>query len=102
MKKHWLITTLLILSFCFSLLPAPAHAAALIKTGTCGNQGDNLTWTLDDTGLLTITGTGGMAPYDEGDARWFPYWELITAVVIEEGVTTLLTRLSRAAPTLPQ
>ena len=89
MKNRWLITAILAIAICFSLIPTPAHAAALIKTGTCGDQGDNLTWTLDDTGLLTISGTGGMAPYDEGNARWFPYWEQITAVVIEEGVTDI-------------
>ena len=89
MKKRCFITAILAIVICFSLFPAPAHAAAVMKTGTCGNQGDNLTWTLDDTGLLTISGTGEMASYDEGDARWYPYWESITAVVIEDGVTSI-------------
>ena len=31
------------------LLPTAAFAA---DSGTCGAEGDNLTWTLDDTGLL--------------------------------------------------
>jgi hypothetical protein len=34
--------------------------AEIIKQGTCGANGDNLTWTLDDEGLLTISGEGEM------------------------------------------
>ena len=34
--------------------------AEIIKQGTCGKNGDNLTWTLDDEGLLTISGEGEM------------------------------------------
>ncbi len=89
MKNRWIFTAILAIAICFSLLPAPAQAAAVMKTGTCGDQGDNLTWTLDDTGLLTISGTGEMAEYDRGDARWFPYREQINAVVIEDGVTSI-------------
>ena len=38
---------------------------AEIHTGTCGAQGDNLTWTLDtETGVLTISGTGDMEDFD--------------------------------------
>ena len=53
--------------------------------GTCG---DNLTWTLDDAGTLTISGTGTMKAYDE-KAPWAGYKSKITAIVIEYGVTTI-------------
>ena len=43
------------------LLPTAAFAA---DSGTCGAEGDNLTWTLDDEGTLTISGAGAMADYD--------------------------------------
>ena len=36
----------------------------IVASGTCGaegNNGDNLTWILDDEGVLTISGTGAMA-----------------------------------------
>lgn len=32
-----------------------ASAAAVTESGTCG---ENVTWTLDDAGTLTISGTG--------------------------------------------
>ena len=50
---------------------------------TCG---DNLTWTLDDDGTLTIMGKGDMtsAPWREGDDR-----DLITSVIIKNGVTSI-------------
>lgn len=38
-----------------------------MASGTCGaegNNGDNLTWILDDEGVLTISGTGAMANWN--------------------------------------
>gem|GEM_PF-1609712 len=64
-------------------------------SGICGTDGDNLTWTLDRaTGVLTISGEGAMADYTSstyyGYAPWRKdYKEEITAIVIEQGVTTI-------------
>lgn len=44
-----------------SLAPVIANAA---ESGICGADGDNLTWTLDDNGTLTISGTGDMEEFD--------------------------------------
>lgn len=44
-------------------------SAETVASGTCGANGDNLTWTLDDLGTLTISGEGDMAdfgPYNDG------------------------------------
>ena len=61
----------------------------LIRKGTCGAEGDNLTWLLDtDTGVLTISGTGAMADYRES-APWHEYRDSIKTVVIEDGVTSI-------------
>lgn len=62
--------------------------------GTCGAEGNNLTWTLDDSGTLTISGTGAMADYDievYGDtiAPWAKYKKNIKKVVIGKEVTTI-------------
>ncbi len=58
------------------------HAA---KSGTCG---ENLTWTLDDNGVLTISGTGDMYDYDTVDtAPWQD--DTVKSVVIENGVTRI-------------
>ena len=55
--------------------------------GTCGEQ---LTWTLDDAGLLTISGTGEMYYYSaEYSATTAPWGDEVKAVVIEPGVTSI-------------
>ena len=59
-------------------------------SGTCGADGDNLTWTLCDDGTLTISGTGAMAGWENiADIPWYSYQESITSVIIEEGVTNI-------------
>ncbi|MBE6990598.1 MAG: hypothetical protein E7426_07640, partial [Ruminococcaceae bacterium] len=67
-------------------------ATTVVASGTCGAEDDNLTWTLDDAGTLTVSGTGEMAGYHYGinePAPWGDYRDSITAVVIENGVTTI-------------
>ena len=79
------------LAFCliFSLLPMGAMADEA-KSGTCG---ENLTWTLDGDGTLTISGTGKMYDYDYSDyeaaAPWIRDKYKIKSVVIEDGVTSI-------------
>ena len=61
------------------------------RTGSCG---ENLTWTLDSTGLLTISGTGEMAyyemQYDSASDEYIttaPWGNQAKMVVIGDGVT---------------
>ena len=35
-----------------------AQAADVLYSGTCGADGDNLTWTLDSEGTLAVVGAG--------------------------------------------
>ena len=56
-------------------------SAAEVASGTCG---DNATWSLDDTGTLTISGTGDM-----DDIDWGVHRGEITSVEIEDGVTSI-------------
>ncbi len=58
---------------------------------TSGVCGDNLTWTLDDAGTLTISGTGPMWDFDwdENLCPWNDGSHTIEAVVIENGVTSI-------------
>ena len=52
--------------------------------------GDNVKWTLDENGTLTITGTGDMYSYEEGRyTPWYDQSESVTSIVIEEGVTSI-------------
>ena len=55
--KRKALSLMLVLLMAFSLLPASAFAANVVHSGSCE---ENLTWTLDDEGVLTITGTGEM------------------------------------------
>lgn len=56
------------------------------STGVCG---ESLTWTLAG-GTLTISGSGAMTDYGESNtAPWYSGREQITAVVVDQGVTTI-------------
>lgn len=60
------------------------YAAEIVDSGICGAQGDNLTWTLNSEGKLTISGTGDMADNEQ------PWDELnFNKVIIEDGVTSI-------------
>lgn len=60
---------------------------AIPPVNSCG---ENLTWTLDENGCLTISGTGEMTDFDSNTiVPWFEFRSSITDVVIEEGVTTI-------------
>ncbi len=59
--------------------------------GYCGdpdvNGGANVTWNLTD-GVLTISGTGAMADYDDlENCPWYFYCDEINSVIIGAGVT---------------
>ena len=55
-------------------------------SGTCGN---NVSWTIHTDGTLRIYGSGKMTDYAESDAPWYLNRDKITAVVIEDGVTSV-------------
>ena len=66
----------------------PTPESAIIASGECG---ENLTWTFDSNGLLTISGTGPMENYAVwSNVPWYAYsTKSITEVVIEDGVTSI-------------
>lgn len=59
-------------------------------SGTCG---DDLTWNLDENGVMTISGTGAMADFDQqkncASTPWVRYTSYIKEVVVEDGVTSV-------------
>ena len=68
----------------FSMAVVPAYAAS---SGTCGA---NLTWTLNDSGTLTISGTGDMTNYSSSSSvPWHSSSSSIKTVVIGSGVTSI-------------
>lgn len=74
----------------------------IIASGECGADGDNVTWTVDRLGNLTISGTGRMADYTWENKSyvanyggvytpWCEYRSQIKEIVVEAGVTSLGT-----------
>ena len=54
--------------------------------GTCGTS---LTWKIDASGTLTISGTGAMTNWTAGNAPWDAYKAEVKKLVISEGTTTI-------------
>lgn len=83
MKKR-LLSILLVLLTALTLLPLGALAD---DNNKCG---ENLTWELDEIGILTISGTGDMYNYSEDYlAPWSEHCFEITNVTISDGVTSI-------------
>ena len=86
-----LILILAMTSLLISLF-APFVSAAE-ASGTCGG---NLSWTLTEAGVLTISGTGEMSNYSElYTAPWYSHKAEIRMIVVEEGVTSIGNRAFR-------
>ena len=86
MKKR-ILCLALVMVMIFTLLPMSAFAANVVAEGTCG---ENLTWTLDSEGTLTISGTGAMTDYSyDSKVPWFNSRSSIKSAIIESGVTTI-------------
>ena len=84
MKKR-ILSIVLVLCMLVSLVPAAALADGEALGGSCGK---NLTWKLTD-GTLTVSGTGEMTNYSsQFDTPWARN-ETITAIVVEDGVTSI-------------
>ena len=98
-RKIRLLSALLALAMLLALLPTAAFAETVVygtlsgvPSGNCGAEGDNLTWSLDSDGTLTISGTGAMKDYDfyVGErSPWDSKKGQIQNVVIGDGVTTI-------------
>jgi len=96
MKKQ-LLSMLLVVIMVVGLLPIAVFGAETVDSGTCG---ENLTWTLDSDGTLTISGTGEMDNWGYYTVGCEPIpmirpWEFcgtkceIKSVVIKSGVTSI-------------
>ena len=76
-------------------LTVSAEAAASVEEIAGGTCGENLSWSLSNTGTLTISGTGPMKDYNgmEGGGYTTPWYYMdswrFTDIVIEEGVTSI-------------
>lgn len=83
MKKR-LLSILLVLLTALTLLPLGALAD---DNNKCG---ENLTWELDEIGILTISGTGDMYDYSSADpAPWSAKNNDISEITVLDGVTSI-------------
>ena len=90
--KRILCLGLVLTMLCALTAFTPASAATIIDSGTCGAQGDNVKWTLDSEGTMTISGTGDMGNYEAliNPAPWYyKYKNIINKVIIETGITSI-------------
>ena len=73
--KKGLIAKLIFIAAVVAILCAAftLTSSAVVCSGSCGANGDNVKWSLDtDTGVLNITGTGYMANYySSNGAPWY-------------------------------
>ena len=72
-----------------NILPIPDTEPCNTISGTCGAEGDNLTWELTCDGVLTISGSGAMLDMTMNQQPWQQYQSLIVNAIIEEGVTSI-------------
>lgn len=91
MKKRLLSLAVALALLCALLPQAVLPAFAVMDSGTCG---DNLTWTLDDDGLLRIEvsgeGSGEMEAYaDAADVPWAGWRDQILRVEVREDIKTV-------------
>lgn len=61
-------------------------ATEIIAQGTCG---DSLSWTLNEDGLLTVSGTGAMNDYNSTSMPWYSHAGEITALELGTGITSI-------------
>ena len=69
----------------------------ILVSGNCGTDGDNLTWTINDRGNLTVSGKGAMKDYTQSyinyqyvnTSPWGNYAKCLYSAVIENGVTSI-------------
>lgn len=95
MKKYFLIITSIIFAFTsffsletFKTKTANAASPAIIQSGTIQNT--NINYTLDETGLLTISGTGAIPDTYEREPLECSQWKNdITAIDIKNGITSI-------------
>lgn len=86
MKK--IISVLLMLCMALTCLVSAPITTFAATSGSCG---ENLTWTLDENGVLTVSGTGEMWDFmSTSDVPWDDYKHRdIKYIAIEDGVTSI-------------
>lgn len=91
-KKSLSVTIAVMMLCTLALCGITANATEPVANGTCG---EDVNWSLDDAGTLSITGTGKIdVSDDEGtihveEIPWYAYRKDILKVTIAEGITSI-------------
>ena len=65
-------------------------SGSIVDFGTCGAEGDNLTWTLYSDGNLVIAGFGAMADYSIGaGAPWYSIRNQVLNLTFSSGMSSI-------------
>lgn len=72
-----------------SVIPTTKDTGIAAKQITHGTCGSDLSWTLDDEGLLVISGSGAMKDYEWGNTPWSRYVDIVKKIQINTGVTSV-------------
>lgn len=85
MRKRWGLA--LVLALVCVVLLCVGVSAETVAEGVCG---DDLTWVLDDAGVLTISGSGNFIGFEYyTDAPWFSFANRITTVQLPDSIIML-------------
>ena len=85
MRKRWGLA--LVLALVCVVLLGVGVSAETVAEGVCG---DDLTWVLDDAGVLTISGSGNFIGFEYyTDAPWHPYANSVTTVYLPDSIVML-------------
>ena len=76
------------LSFALTLTAVLFCTAAMAEIVDSG-EFNNITWTLNDFGLLELSGTGGISFTSSSSVPWADYYSSINEVIIDNGVTSI-------------
>lgn len=83
MKNKIFLSVLIVFMGVLLIFTYKSYATNGDASGTCGN---NITWTLDDEGTLTITGSGDM---NGTKCAWENYREQVKNVIFEGNITSI-------------
>lgn len=60
------------------------------NSGSCGDDGENVTWSFDERGTLVLSGEGDMKSYENiTDVPWYAFRDSVKRLIIGEDITSL-------------
>ena len=85
--KYFMVTLLLtVITVCIG---TAVQAADIVASGKFGYDGGNITWTLTNDNVLTLTGSGEMGSLYYTETPWYSYYSDITEVIIGDNITDI-------------